>query len=669
MPRLTARSRTARAAVPLALLLWAWALTGVGAESGAGPVPPAQPASSAAPPASRPAGDLVGAAVCAECHEEVHEAWSGARHSRMIQRASRASVVGDFRQTDLRLHGDPFRLRAADGAFYITESRWSGAPVEHKVELTLGSRRIQHYLTTVDHGRIVVLPPAWDVERKAWFDSVEIIRPDEGDTQVVQQWNKNCVGCHVSEQDNRYDPATKTYATTWRDEGTTCERCHGPGREHVERYRAAAGQAPPGPTGIVRATRLTPARSTAVCAQCHSLRDRAAPGFRAGEAYDDYFVLKLEYTPRKEQDPVYWADGRPRRFSNDAAGFWQSQCYLRGGATCVTCHDPHAPNVDRHAELAPANTALCTRCHEAIGRDVAAHTKHPAASAGSACVDCHMPREVVSIKARIRDHTIGVPTPENTVKYGIPNACTTCHTTKSAAWAVDRMAAWWPDGRRRRNVARATAFSEGRAASPEALPKLVALTRDPAEGPLSRANALGYLRAYDDPGAVAALGDALASDEPLLRMVAASSVTQPALQPGLLRALGDASRSVRLAALVSLVNLGTPVVTPGDTVRFRSVSREFAAQAAEHEDDAATQTDLGLVHLLNGRLEPASTALSIALDLSPKFPGAAFFLGLVRLGQQRPDDARRLLARVPATDPFYATARARLKQLDAQERR
>ena len=113
-------------------------------------------------------------------------------------------------------------------------------------------------------------------------------------------------------------------------------------------------------TGIVRPTRLEPARATAVCAQCHSLRDALGPSFTAGADYDDHFVLKLEYTPRKEQDPVYWADGRPRRFSNDAAGLWQSQCYLRGGATCATCHDPHRPNVDLHATLAP-RTTRCAR--------------------------------------------------------------------------------------------------------------------------------------------------------------------------------------------------------------------------------------------------------------------------------------------------------------------
>ena len=37
---------------------------------------------------------------------------------------------------------------------------------------------------------------------------------------------------------------------------------------------------------------------------------------------------------------------------------------------------------------------------------------------------------VISLRSRMPDHTISVPAPENTVRYGIPNACTECHQDK-----------------------------------------------------------------------------------------------------------------------------------------------------------------------------------------------------------------------------------------------
>ena len=221
---------------------------------------------------------LVGASVCATCHQDVHDGWKSGRHSKMIQPASAASVEGDFSKTRITLRGQPFQLRVADGQYFITESNITGRPREHRVEYTLGSRRIQHYLTTIEKGRIIVLTPSWDVQRRTWFDNMEIVRPDENDQTPVQQWNKNCFGCHVSQQDNHYVPATQTYKTAWTDFGTTCERCHGPGSAHVERYRG--GNRPDGDRAIVRPTRLDPKTSSMVCAQCHSLRDVVEPGYR-----------------------------------------------------------------------------------------------------------------------------------------------------------------------------------------------------------------------------------------------------------------------------------------------------------------------------------------------------------------------------------------------------
>ena len=80
---------------------------------------------------------------------------------------------------------------------------------------------------------MVLLAPSWDVTRGEWFHNLEIVRPDEDDHGIVQQWNKNCFGCHVSAQQNNYRPDTRTYATEWVDFGTSCERCHSPGSAHV----------------------------------------------------------------------------------------------------------------------------------------------------------------------------------------------------------------------------------------------------------------------------------------------------------------------------------------------------------------------------------------------------------------------------------------------------
>ena len=635
--------------------------------------PSAQPQ----PPTATSDAGFVGAAACASCHKEVHDTWKGARHSKMLQAATAASVKGDFSKASVTLHGERFPLRATDGSYFITSSV-TGKPREHRVEYTLGSRRIQHYLTTIDKGMIVVLPPTWDVQRREWLHNMDIVRPDENHQRPVQQWNKDCVGCHVSEQDNNYRPATGEYATTWRDFGTSCERCHGPGRAHVDAYRRADGRTPAAASSIVRPTRLDAATSSTICAQCHSLRNAIDPGYQAGRSYYDHFMPRLEYEPRPGLDVAYWPDGRPRRFSNDAIGLWQSECFLQGGATCTSCHkDPHEPDVDRNRQLAATNNALCTGCHQQIGTRLEAHTRHLATSAGSSCVECHMPKTVISIKASMRDHSISLPAPENTVAHGIPNACTECHTDKNPAWAVERLQAWWPNGRRSKLVKRAEAFSAARANRAGSLDQLLALAADPVTSPLIRANAVGYLRNYPDARAGSALLAAATTAHPAIRAVAISSLGQrataapaedDAARRAVLAALDDPQRAVRIAALVSLINLrGQPLAAP-DLARFQRVGREFARMERLYRDDAGFERDLGVVHLLGGELDRAAESLQAALTLDPAQPTAKFLLAVARINQRRFDDARLLLQQVPTSDPYFRAAQDRLKSLAAPPR-
>src|SRR5260370_17101375 len=260
-----------------------------------------------------------------------------------------------------------------------------------------------------------------------------------------------------------------------------------------------------------------------VCAQCHSLRDIVAEGYQPGANYFDFFLPILEYGQKAGRDPAYWPDGRPRRFSNDAIGFWQSECFLQGGATCTNCHaDVHDPEIERNEELRPNNGALCTGCHESLAKNVAAHTHHRPGSRGSACVECHMPRTVFSLKAAMRDHSIGIPVPENTLRYRIPNACSGCHQDRGAKWEIARMNEWYGDRSRRKLLRRAAAFTAARAGDRLAIGPLLTILAEPAEGAVARANAAGHLSRFaDDPRVFPALDRALHDREPLVRAIAA----------------------------------------------------------------------------------------------------------------------------------------------------
>lgn len=610
----------------------------------------------------------VGAAACTSCHQAAHDKWAGSRHSKMFQPASATSVKGDFTRGALELRGNSYNVRQQDGAYFISESDLTGKAQEYRVDYTLGNRRIQHYLTTLSSGRIVVLAPSWDVLRKQWFHNSEIADPYQtgGDVPTVQVWNKNCYSCHVSRQENHFDVETNTYKVAWMDFGTNCERCHGPGSEHVAHYSAKTK-----PTGavndIVLQTRLDSRRNTMVCGQCHSLRDTYATGFSAGQSYFDYFVPILEFSQPVKRDFSYWPDGRTRRFSNDTIGFWQSECYLKGNATCLDCHtEAHETEIERNPQLRPDANALCTRCHSAIGEKLTAHTHHRSESAGSSCVECHMPRTVVSIKAQIRDHSMSVPVPENTIRHEIPNACNVCHQDRDAAWSVERMNQWWGDASRRKWIRRADAFAAARAADPASIEILAQILGDKSEGFIARANAAGYLAEFSvDPIAFAALKNALTDAEPVVRVIAALGIRPGAADredaiTALRADLKDSTVTVRMAAAVTLVGLG---VRDLPDAQFQEAKKLFAARAELNSDDALQQLGAGRFYYLTGDFAKAEHSFVSTLKLDPAAVPAMYYLALTLAQEKKVDEARSVLKQIAPDAPQYRQAQQLLSEL------
>lgn len=604
-----------------------------------------------------------GAASCAKCHAAEAARWTNSRHSKMLQPASKAGVKGDFSRGLITLRNAPYKLAVRGGGWYITESYLTGKPQEHRVDYTLGNRRIQHYLTTLPDGRIIVLPPSWDVLRKEWFHNFDIGDPDETSDVMVQVWNKNCFSCHVSQQEKNFDPATSEYKTAWLDFGTNCERCHGPGSEHVAHYSAPVK--PAGPVAdIVLQTRLDPVRNSEVCAQCHSFRDIYVPGYAAGDRYYDHFLPILEASQPVDKDPAYWPDGRTRRFSNDAFGLWQSECFLKGKAVCTTCHtSAHETEIERNPQLRPDANALCGQCHDSIAKASAQHSRHAAGSAGNSCIECHMPRTVLSIKAEIRDHSMSVPAPENTARHGIPNACNNCHRDRDPDWAAKQMSAWWGDAGRAKWLRRADAFSLAAAGKPEAVPLLLAILNEPAEGPLPRGNAATYLpRFASDPRVFPALLRALSDPEPLVRAIAALRIGNASAKPELIRALNDPMATVRIGAVVSLVSMGVKELPGEDGQRFASAKALFEARARHNVDDAEQQIGAGRFYFLTGDTVKAIDAFRTSLRLDPEAEGQ-YLLGAAYAQNGQYQESREVLSRIRQSDPQYARAQRLLAAL------
>jgi hypothetical protein len=269
-----------------------------------------------------------------------------------------------------------------------------------------------------------------------------------------------------------------------------------------------------------------------------------------------------------------------------------------------------------------------------------------------------------------------VPAPENTVKFGIPNACTACHKDQPASWAVETLKSWWPsdsaqgrpEDRRARLIAQAEAFTAARTGKPEAVAPLAAIASDGRYPPLVRANAVGYLGRFATPASDAALVRATTADEPAIRIAAFGALREPGhtdreARALVLRGLSDPKRAVRIAALLTMIAQGAYTVTPGDLARFRFAGQELLSWSRANLHDPELQRAQGIVNLLGGDATAGADALQASYDLDPDGVSVRFFLAVARLTQGRADEARDLLRKVPKTDPSYERAQQQLAKL------
>jgi hypothetical protein len=405
-----------------------------------------------------------------------------------------------------------------------------------------------------------------------------------------------------------YDPDAGTYASTWKEQVVGCESCHGPSARHAEKWRHVQDV----PDPVVNPVKLDIERANQVCAQCHSESIMVKTGFLPGDdLYGSFDVAGLE--DEKHLHP----DGRAKELIHNYIPVLEARC---GPIRCTKCHEPHGRAGPGGLPI-PGDLIkpldddwICTQCHDGIAKDLAAHTHHDAESAGSRCVNCHMPPLVIEGgHGRVRDHTMSIPSIANTRRHGLPNACRTCHLTEQPGWEYAHFEAWYPEAdARNHRVPLADAIAAGRARRPEAKRALENLLADP--NPVYRAGAASLLAAYDTD-----LRPALSDPHPLVRKSAIDGVARrhpEALEPVLL----DESLVLRRAAAIALASryekAAYGYIAARGELRARVVP-VLEECARERPDDADIHFLLGKLYAMEGRNEEADRALSRYALLRP----------------------------------------------------
>jgi predicted CXXCH cytochrome family protein len=362
----------------------------------------------------------VGSEACEKCHAEIYAHWKKTPMANVVRDPSAhpEAILPDLRTNPLTKF------------------------TKEQVALVYGSVWKQRYFTKIGDD---YFPEGaqWDVTHKVWRPYFVANGTDWWSTlyppdNMQRPTGPTCDGCHSVD----YNIHTKQVAE-WN---VGCERCHGPGSEHV---------AHPSRANTLNPARMDYVRANDTCIQCHSQgRPLTSPiegkyydwpvGYHAGLKLDDFW--QLEEHKLGETTFTHFPDGTAHKNRMQGNDFVQSVMYRRG-ITCFSCHDVHG--TENYAQLRKPVDKLCLDCHGPMSPNgprtatLEEHTHHKKDSPGSQCIACHMPKIATTIAdVKVRSHTFAFIAPRMTDEYKIPNPCTSCHADKSTAWATDAMRRW-----------------------------------------------------------------------------------------------------------------------------------------------------------------------------------------------------------------------------------
>ncbi len=565
---------------------------------------------------------------------------------RSFFRPDPANIVEDYQQHNTYYHeasNRHYEMVARGGRYFQRRYQlgFDGQQtnvVEKEIHYVMGSgNHARSYLHRTAFGKLLQLPVSWYSEKGGfWAMSPGYDRPaHQGFRREI---GFDCFGCHSA-----YPPIEAGADAVWSDPrfpaelpgGIDCQRCHGPGRAHVEAASSGAAAAEIR-EAIVNPARLEPQRQMEICFQCHLQStarrlpyavvrfDRGFFSYRPGEPLAD-FILHFDQPGARFEN----------RFEIDHAGYrlLLSECFRQsdGRLTCTTCHDPHV--AWRGEEAARHLSAACLECHSGSLDKMVAADRH---IRSDDCVSCHMPRRRTEdvVHAVMTDHRIQRRPPPGDLLAARNEPE---EPGPSARLGEPRL--YYPqtpnERRAEKELYSAVAQVTEQADLQDGLPRLEKLLR---EQPPS--NAQFYYELAEAFRKTGRSEEAPAwYDEALRREIG----HHPALR-------GKAS---------ALVDAG----------RLPDAQEALAELLDRNPQDAAAQADLGAIYLTRGELPQAVRMLKSAIRLNPELPEAANNLGLALLRLQQTEAAEEAFRSALRSQPDYAGARANLASLLADSGR
>lgn len=326
------------------------------------------------------AGAYAGNAACAECHAGIVHQHAQSRHALTLKPVTLAEHAKAFSQkqivTDPNL-GEQYTTKVANGKCLINGST-AQAYGSMSADYVIGTGKNAYtFFNIIEPNAWIDLRISYYAQAKKW-DFTPMQRPENhapGDAGILEVGERlsSCLLCHVTVlrmTAGQIDIGNSAL-------GIGCERCHGPGKAHIETAKRKGVDKQTVRKSIDDLHLATPGAINKICGDCH----RTAENSPLGDAHTEHDLARFQ-----------------------GAAMVRSKCYTQSGAlSCLTCHDSHSNAVAQPAYY----DAICIKCHTSTA------AAHPASAAGvtpalhsvgricpvnahTGCTKCHMPRQKIS---------------------------------------------------------------------------------------------------------------------------------------------------------------------------------------------------------------------------------------------------------------------------------
>lgn len=350
----------------------------------------------------------VGNETCVSCHQEQASTHHLTAHAKTSSLADADSARGNFEVgSNVLLTANPdlhFRMEHENGGFSQTAVLRNSADEvltrTESIDIVVGSGRKGQTFLYWEGDALFELPVSYWAEHDKWVNSPGFI---DGEAKFDRPIERRCLECHASSF-QWSGPPENHFVRESLVMGISCEKCHGPGSEHVARYRSDSPPRSVAEAAIINPANLSRERQIDLCALCHAgLGNARTP--------------PLSYTPGDDlADHLRFPRQAPGKHIDVHASQVQllerSRCFQSSPTmTCTTCHDVHQPQRDL-ASFA----AQCISCHQV---EKCGEFSRRGNLIATQCVSCHMPleqtdqivilgRSEATMQPQVRNHHIAV---------------------------------------------------------------------------------------------------------------------------------------------------------------------------------------------------------------------------------------------------------------------